>query len=46
MLGMLVGERVRPRTWTAMGIAIGGFAVMAGAPSRPSRPDLTIPGQR
>jgi drug/metabolite transporter (DMT)-like permease len=36
LLGMLAGERVRPRTWVAMGIAIGGFAVMAGAPTRPS----------
>ena len=35
LLGMLVGERVRPRTWVAMGVAVAGFAVMAGAPSRP-----------
>ena len=35
LLGMLAGEPVRPRTWAAMGIAVGGFAVMAGAPSRP-----------
>lgn len=35
LLGMLAGERVRPRTWVAMGVAVGGFAVMAGAPSRP-----------
>jgi drug/metabolite transporter (DMT)-like permease len=35
LLGMLVGERVRPRTWVAMGVAVAGFAVMAGAPTRP-----------
>ena len=35
LLGMLVGERVRPRTWVAMGVAVAGFAVMAGAPSPP-----------
>jgi drug/metabolite transporter (DMT)-like permease len=35
LLGMLAGEPVRPRTWAAMGVAVGGFAVMAGAPSRP-----------
>jgi drug/metabolite transporter (DMT)-like permease len=35
LLGMLVGERVRPRTWVAMGVAVAGFAVMTGAPSRP-----------
>ena len=36
LLGMLTGERVRQRTWLAMGVAVGGFAVMAGAPTRPS----------
>lgn len=35
LLGMLAGEPVRPRTWAAMGVAVAGFAVMAGAPSRP-----------
>jgi drug/metabolite transporter (DMT)-like permease len=35
LLGMIVGERVRPRTWAAMGLALAGFAVMAGAPTRP-----------
>jgi drug/metabolite transporter (DMT)-like permease len=35
LLGMLVGEPVRPRTWAVMGVAVAGFAVMAGAPSRP-----------
>jgi len=36
LLGLLGGERVQPRTWLAMGIAVAGIAVMAGAPSRPS----------
>ena len=35
LLGMLAGEPVRPRSWVAMGVAVCGFAVMAGAPSRP-----------
>jgi drug/metabolite transporter (DMT)-like permease len=35
LLGLLAGEPVRPRSWAAMGIAVAGFAVMAGAPSRP-----------
>jgi drug/metabolite transporter (DMT)-like permease len=35
LLGLLAGEPVRPRTWVAMGIAVAGFAVMAGAPGRP-----------
>jgi drug/metabolite transporter (DMT)-like permease len=35
LLGLLAGEPVRPRTWAAMGVAVAGFAVMAGAPSRP-----------
>ena len=29
------GDPVRPRTWVAMGVAVAGFAVMAGAPTRP-----------
>ena len=40
LLGMLTGERVRPRTWLSMGIAVAGVAVMAGAPTRPSAPGL------
>jgi drug/metabolite transporter (DMT)-like permease len=36
LLGMLAGEPVRPRTWAAMGVAVGGFALMAGATTRPS----------
>ena len=35
LLGLVVGEPVRPKTWTAMGIAVAGFAVMGGAPTRP-----------
>jgi drug/metabolite transporter (DMT)-like permease len=35
LLGILGGERVRPRTWVAMAIAVAGFAVMAGSPGRP-----------
>jgi drug/metabolite transporter (DMT)-like permease len=35
LLGRLVGDPVRPTTWWAMGIAAAGFAVMAGAPTRP-----------
>jgi drug/metabolite transporter (DMT)-like permease len=42
LLGMLVGERVRPRTWVAMGVAVTGFAVMAGAPSRPGLDGMTF----
>jgi drug/metabolite transporter (DMT)-like permease len=36
VLGMTVGERVRPRTWIAMAVAVGGVALMVGGPSRPS----------
>lgn len=42
LLGMLAGEPVRPRTWVAMAVAVGGFAVMAGAPSRPSLAGMTF----
>jgi len=35
LLGRVVGDPVRPTTWAAMGIAAAGFAVMAGAPTRP-----------
>jgi drug/metabolite transporter (DMT)-like permease len=35
LLGRLVGDPVRQRTWAAMGIAAAGLAVMAGAPTRP-----------
>jgi drug/metabolite transporter (DMT)-like permease len=34
-LGTLVGERVPWPTWLAMGIALGGVAVMVGGPGRP-----------
>ena len=42
LLGMLAGERVRPRTWAAMGVAVAGFAVMAGAPARPGLAGMTF----
>jgi drug/metabolite transporter (DMT)-like permease len=42
LLGLLVGEPVRPRTWVAMGIAAAGFVVMAGAPTRPGVLGLTF----
>ncbi len=35
LLGLLGGEPVSRKSWTALGIAVAGFAVMAGAPSRP-----------
>ena len=35
LLGRLVGDPVRRRTWAAMGLAAAGLAVMAGAPTRP-----------
>ena len=42
LLGLLAGEPVRPRTWAAMGIAVAGFAVMAGAPTRPGLAGLAF----
>jgi drug/metabolite transporter (DMT)-like permease len=39
---MLAGEPVRSRTWAAMGVAVAGFAVMAGAPSRPGLAGMTF----
>ena len=42
MLGLLAGEPVRRRTWAAMGIAVAGFAVMAGAPTRPGPAGLAF----
>jgi drug/metabolite transporter (DMT)-like permease len=35
-LGMLVGDRVHPRTWAAMAIAVVGVGVMVGGPGRPA----------
>jgi drug/metabolite transporter (DMT)-like permease len=35
LLGRIAGDPVRRTTWIAMGLAVAGFAVMAGAPSRP-----------
>jgi drug/metabolite transporter (DMT)-like permease len=42
LLGLLVRAPVRPRTWAAMGVAVAGFAVMAGAPSRPGLAGATF----
>ena len=42
LLGLFAGEPVRPRTWAALGFAVTGFAVMAGAPSRPGPAGLTF----
>jgi drug/metabolite transporter (DMT)-like permease len=42
LLGMLAGEPVRPWTWAAMGVAVAGFAVMAGAPARPGLAGMTF----
>jgi drug/metabolite transporter (DMT)-like permease len=42
LLGMLTGESVGRRTWAAMGVAVAGFAVMAGAPTRPGPVGLTF----
>jgi drug/metabolite transporter (DMT)-like permease len=42
LLGQLVGQPVRPRTWVAIGIAVVGFAVMAGTPTRPRLPGLAF----
>jgi drug/metabolite transporter (DMT)-like permease len=35
-MGMALGERVVPRTWIAMALALGGVALMVGGPGRPS----------
>jgi drug/metabolite transporter (DMT)-like permease len=35
LFGLAAGEPARARTWKAMGVAAAGFAVMAGAPTRP-----------
>jgi drug/metabolite transporter (DMT)-like permease len=42
VMGMLVGERVAGRTWLAMGIALGGVALMVGGPGRPSALGLVL----
>ena len=36
VLASFVGERVRRRTWIAMGVAVVGVALMVGGPSHPS----------
>lgn len=42
LLGRLAGEPVHARTWAAIGVAVAGFAVMAGAPTRPGLPGLVF----
>ena len=42
LLGRLAGEPVPTRTWAAIGVAIAGFALMAGAPTRPGLPGLVF----
>jgi drug/metabolite transporter (DMT)-like permease len=42
LLGRLAGEPVHARTWVAIGVAAAGFAVMAGAPTRPALPGLVF----
>jgi drug/metabolite transporter (DMT)-like permease len=41
-MGMVLGERVSARTWLAMGIALGGVALMVGGPGRPSAIGLCL----
>ena len=36
VLGTLLGDPVRPRTWVAMGVAVAGVVVMVGGPGRSS----------
>jgi drug/metabolite transporter (DMT)-like permease len=42
LFGRLAGEPVHARTWVAIGAAAAGFAVMAGAPTRPALPGLVF----
>jgi drug/metabolite transporter (DMT)-like permease len=42
LLGRLAGEPVHARTWAAIGVAVAGFAVMAGAPTRPTPAGLVF----
>ena len=42
LIGLLAGEPVRPRTWVAMGVAVAGFVLMAGAPTRPGLSGLVF----
>ena len=41
-MGMTLGERVVPRTWLAMAVALGGVALMAGGPGRPGAVGLSL----
>lgn len=42
LLGTLTGEPVRPRTWVAIGVAVAGFVLIAGAPHRPGPSGLVF----
>ena len=42
LLGMLIGEPVRPRTWVAIGVAVAGFVLIVGAPTRPGLSGLVF----
>ena len=42
LLARLAGERVHARTWAAIGVAVAGVAVMAGAPTRPGPAGLVF----
>ena len=42
LLGQLAGQLVRSRTWVAIGVAVVGFAVMAGTPTRPQLSGLVF----
>ena len=40
--GTMIGDRVAPRTWVAMAVALAGVALMVGGPGRPSAVGLTL----
>jgi drug/metabolite transporter (DMT)-like permease len=42
LLARLAGEPVHARTWAAIGVAVAGVAVMAGAPTRPGLAGLVF----
>ena len=42
VFGTFVGERVSPRTWIAIAVAVAGVALMIGGPSRPSPTGLAL----
>ena len=42
LLGLPLGDRVSPRTWLAMAIALAGVSLMVGGPGRPSALGLAL----